>query len=604
MRLLSVLFVCSFLFPLAFAAGESTELPESAKESFKLGEDFYRMKDWDNAAMYYKKVWEVAPDTETAAVSLLRLGMCRYFQKRYEAAVTDFRLLIDRRPNSNYIREAYFFAAKSSFNYGDYASTAYYLAESLSYGSDSPYYKRSMSGLRRVMRERLSPEEIRRMVSQLRIKNDTGEALHIQAKDLMGVNDKERATVILFWLDQNFPSAFYAAEVKKLLEGARSGLTRMTGKIGVLAPMPPVGEAPTDAYAREKYLEAKEMAVYGSEALNGVKLAVDEYNKLHSSNPITVVVRDSGFGDKVPDGTVSELLDTERVPVIIGPLFNGQMRNLVSMTDYAGVALVSPGVSDTSLSTLSPLVFLTSLTTDEQGRDMARYAVGKKGWKRVAVLAPNSKLGQELGSAFADEAKKLGGNVVANVSYPEIAYKKSSTGKEKGRGNVDYSGEVRRVRAAHPQAIYIPGYYDELVLITSQLSFSDVASVLLGANGWNENRLIRMCGKYVEGAYFTAAYFSEAPNAAVRNFHNSYLNKYGAKPGYLAAQSYDATRMVLDGLDRGAKDGKQLAGYLKDVKSYNGVSGQITLKDANGKPSKEASILTIRQGVIVEAEKN
>jgi branched-chain amino acid transport system substrate-binding protein len=306
-------------------------------------------------------------------------------------------------------------------------------------------------------------------------------------------------------------------------------------------------------------------------------------------------VRDSGYGEKIPEGVIHELIDTERVIALVGPLFNNQIRNLVNDLDYAQVPIVTPGATDSNLSNLSPMVFITALTTEEQGRDMARYAVGEMGWKRLAILAPQSMVGQELAAAFADETEKLGGKILANVSYPEIV--------KDSKAGVDYSGQVRQIKAVHPQAIYIPGYTDELILITSQLSFSDVASVLLGANGWNENRLIRVCGKYVEGAYFTSGYFGDDTAANVRNFHNKYLNKYGTKPGYLAAQSYDATMLVLDELGKGAKDGKQLAEMLDDTKNFDGVSGRLTMKNGDGKPEKESYILTIRQGLIIEAEK-
>jgi branched-chain amino acid transport system substrate-binding protein len=319
------------------------------------------------------------------------------------------------------------------------------------------------------------------------------------------------------------------------------------------------------------------------------------FNEAHSGAQITLVVRDSGYGEKVPEGVINELIDTERVIAVVGPLFNNQIRNLAGEIEYAQVPLITPGATDSNLSKISPLVFITSLTTEEQGRDMADYAIKDMGWKRLAILAPQSGVGQELAAAFADETGKLGGKILANVSYPEIV--------KDSKANIDYSGEVRKIKAVRPQAIYIPGYTDELILITSQLSFSDVASVLLGANGWNENRLVRVCGKYVEGAYFTSGYYGDAASAAVRNFHNKYLNKYGSRPGYLAAQSYDATMIVLENLEKGAKDGKQLAGMLSETKGFQGISGRLTMKNGDGKPEKESYILTIRQGVIIEAEK-
>lgn len=573
---LITLLLCAVLSGALFA-DDKVIIPQSVAEDFAMAEDLYRMHDWDNAARYYKKVWEAVPDTETAAASLVRLGMCRYFQKSYEAAITDFRLVIDKYKYSNYVKEAYFFAAKAAFNYGDWAAAGFYLTESLGYGPDSRYYKRAYTGLRRIMRERMLPEEVRRMLGQVRPFNDTGDALFKLGKELFYAGDKERAVVILYWLDKNFPNANYNAEVKKLLEGARQVLTRVVTRIGVLMPL------------------SGDMKDYGEEALNGARLAADDYNEDHSGAQISLVVRDSGYGDKVPEGVINELIDTERVIAVVGPLFNNQIRNLVGEMDYAQVPLVTPGATDSNLSKLSPLVFITALTTEEQGRDMADYAVKEMGWKRLAILAPQSAVGQELAAAFADETTKLGGKILANVSYPEIV---------KGqKASIDYSGQVRKIKAVRPQAIYIPGYTDELILITAQLSFSDVASVLLGANGWNENRLVRVAGKYVEGAYFTTGYFGDAASAAVRNFHNKYLNKYGSKPGYLAAQSYDAVMIVLDNLGKGAKDGKQLAGMLSDTKGFQGVSGRLTMKNSDGKPEKETYILTIRQGVIIEAEK-
>ena len=68
-------------------------------------------------------------------------------------------------------------------------------------------------------------------------------------------------------------------------------------------------------------------------------------------------------------------------------------------------------------------------------------------------------------------------------------------------------------------ALFIPDSHENVVLIAPQLAFHEAAgAVLLGANGWHHEDLVRIAGKHVEGAYYTVHFHGESELAPVREF--------------------------------------------------------------------------------------
>ena len=84
---------------------------------------------------------------------------------------------------------------------------------------------------------------------------------------------------------------------------------------------------------------------------------------------------------------------------------------------------------------------------------------------------------------------------------------------------------------------------------------------ILGADGFYSPVLVEIGQDAVEGAIFTAGFFSADPNPVVQSFVTRYTEQFGEEPDMFAAQAYDAARIVIEamknkGTDREAYSGR------------------------------------------------
>src|SRR5207244_1267368 len=100
-------------------------------------------------------------------------------------------------------------------------------------------------------------------------------------------------------------------------------------------------------------------------------------------------------------------------------------------------------------------VFLTCFTDDAQGQAAARFVKNDLKKTKVGIFfAAQDTYSSGLAKSFKDEAKKLGMEVVIEKGYQ--------------KGETNYRTYLNEVKAANADIIFVPNYYNEMVLIARQ----------------------------------------------------------------------------------------------------------------------------------------
>ena len=107
-------------------------------------------------------------------------------------------------------------------------------------------------------------------------------------------------------------------------------------------------------------------------------------------------------------------------------------------------------------------------------------------------------------------------------------------------------------------AIFIPGRAADAGLIAAQLNFYDMKVPYLGANGWNSPDFARTADSSIDGAVFVDGFFVDSPNPAVQDFVDRYKKRFQTSPTLFAMQGYDAAKLVVDAVRKGATSGKDV----------------------------------------------
>lgn len=323
-------------------------------------------------------------------------------------------------------------------------------------------------------------------------------------------------------------------------------------------------------------------ASFGTSARNGVELAFTGAT-VHGRRVKVSYLDDQGRPEDARQAA-QRLITKEKVRLLLGAVESDTSLAAAEVAERAQVPMLSPSSTLPKLTQAGGFVFRACFTDQAQGRVMARFARERLGLRQVAVLrAVSSEYSVELADVFAREFARLGGRVLIDEAY--VA------------GDPDLDAALERVVQASPEAVFIPGYYDEVVRIAPGLRQLGLRAPLLGGDGWDSDRLLEEAASAVEGAHFSSHFHPEQPGAAASAFVAAYQEAFNETPDAIAALAFDAARVALAGLARAAPaaDGPGLRVALASTEAFEGVTGRIGFT-AGGDAEKAVVVLRIEGG--------
>jgi branched-chain amino acid transport system substrate-binding protein len=309
---------------------------------------------------------------------------------------------------------------------------------------------------------------------------------------------------------------------------------------------------------------------FGTDSKEGIELALDEINKAGGvkGKPIKVLFEDDKSKPDEATNKVLQLIDRDGVIAILGEVASARSRAGGIVANKKKVPMITPSSTNPEVTKDRPYVFRVCFTDDVQGRMAAQFVATTLGKKKAAILFASDDLySSGLAQEFRDSAKKL------NL---EIVIEKSFLKKE-----TNFTTYINELKSANPEIIYAPVYYNAMTLIARQAKASGVAgSMFVGSDGWDANELLRDAGEEMEGAYFTNHYAPDVPWPRSLEFVKKYKEKYNRSPSSIAAQAYDATKLLADAIGRAKADTSDaIRDAIAETKGYEGATGVITIDE-------------------------
>lgn len=326
-------------------------------------------------------------------------------------------------------------------------------------------------------------------------------------------------------------------------------------------------------------------ATFGRSADQGMRMAIEEINAAGGvlGKPIELVTEDDRSITEEARTAAQKLIQRDRVVALLGEVASSRSLAAAPEAQRAHVPMISPGSTNPRVTEVGDYIFRACFIDPFQGAVMARFAVDELKAKRLAILF-DFKQDYSVGLAqfFRDTAKQLGAEIVADERYTS--------------GDIEFRAQLTTIRAANPDAIFVPGYYTELGLIAKQARELGVQVPLLGGDGWDSEKTLEIGGDAVEGYYFSTHYAADSDSPRVQAFVKGFQAKYGATPDAMAALGYDTARIFADAAARaGSTDGAKLRDAIAATSGFEGVTGKISM-DAQRNARKDAVVLKIEGG--------
>jgi branched-chain amino acid transport system substrate-binding protein len=277
-------------------------------------------------------------------------------------------------------------------------------------------------------------------------------------------------------------------------------------------------------------------AVLGEQGRDGFQLAVEELGKKLGGLDAEVIVVDDENKPDVAVNKVKELVERDQVDIVVGTTFSNVLMAIVKPVTDANKILISPNAGPSVLAGKGchRNFFAVAYQNDQVHQVLGHYAQ-QKGYKKVALLAPNYQAGKDSLAGFKRSYK----GEVATELYSQL-------------GQVDFSAELAQIAAASPDAVFtfMPGGMG--VNLVKQYRQAGLASTpFLSAFTVDESTLSAQQDAAL-GFFGGATWAPNMDNPQSKAFVAAYEKKYGKVPGVYAMQGYDAARLI-DGAVKAAK---------------------------------------------------
>jgi len=285
-----------------------------------------------------------------------------------------------------------------------------------------------------------------------------------------------------------------------------------------------------------------------------------------------------------------KLIEKDEILAMIGPNSSKQAIPAGQVANDNETVMVTPWSTNPAATLDRPWVFRAAFLDPFQGPVAVNYALKTFGAKSAAVLYDlENDYSKGLAEIFkAEFEKKAGsGTVLAFESH--------------GTKDQDFSAQLTKIIATKPDFIFVPDNYNQVALIVPQARKLGYTGEFMGSDSWGSAELMALCGDYCKGLSFSTHYAAAGAQGETKAFIDRFQTRYNVIPDDVAALTWDATRVVLQGIQNAGelsgklkRDRKAIREGIAAIASFDGVTGSMKF-DEQGDPIKCAVVVKISQ---------
>jgi branched-chain amino acid transport system substrate-binding protein len=298
----------------------------------------------------------------------------------------------------------------------------------------------------------------------------------------------------------------------------------------------------------------------GVDIRDGFTLGLKHLDGKFGGLPVEVITSDDQQNPDVAKQATEKLLKKDKVDFMTGIVFSNIMLAVGPSVFNNKTFYISANAGPSQLAgeQCNPYFFNVAWQNDNLHEAVGKY-VGDRGFKRVALLAPNYPGGHDAFSGFKRHYKEK----VAEEILTKL-------------GQLDYAAELAQLRATKPDALYIflPGGMG-INFIKQFVAAGLSRDIQLFAPGFSADEdIIKAVGTPMMGLFNSSQWSHDFDNPQSRKFVADFQKDYGRLPSLYASQGYDAAMLM----DAAVRDSK----------------GKLDDKDAVRKALKAANFKSVR----------
>ena len=275
----------------------------------------------------------------------------------------------------------------------------------------------------------------------------------------------------------------------------------------------------------------------GLQIKNGAQLAVNEMKAEFAKAGMTLslVAYDDQAAPATGTAAARRAAADKAVLGVVGTLNSGVVIPASAAVAPSKLTFVSPAntnekVTDRGLKNMNRVC----ARDDAQGPAGGEFVVKNLKAKKVYVLNDKTPYGQGL----ADQAEKA-----MKAAGATIVQSEGVAAEER-----DFTALITKIQALKPDAIYFGGLYGQVGPFLKQVRDKGINTPVVGGDGFDSEDLIKLAGSGASNVYFTTVAPPVESVAAAKALAANYQKTFGAPLQGYGVMSYDAAKVVLQGI--------------------------------------------------------
>ena len=328
------------------------------------------------------------------------------------------------------------------------------------------------------------------------------------------------------------------------------------------------------------------LAAGGIQMEDGLKLFLKEHNNMIAGRKVLLFTADTGGQPAITKTKIQELVEKDKVNVVIGPLAAFEALAVDDYIRKAEIPTISPsaGAEDLTQRKPNPWFVRAVGSSAQPNHPFGEYVAKELKYKRIAVLADDFAFGHENVSGFQRTFEENGGKIVQKLWSP--------------LNTADYGAYISQIKT-NVDAIYIAYAGSNGVKFLRQYKEYGMQGKIpvLGNMTAVDEGILGAMGEEAIGVISPGWYAQTINNPMNNKFNQGMLTEFKQAPGYYSVGAYGAMLMLEQALkDNKAniEDKKSFMSALRNVQVANDPRGKITL-DALGNPIMDIYIRKVER---------
>jgi branched-chain amino acid transport system substrate-binding protein len=270
----------------------------------------------------------------------------------------------------------------------------------------------------------------------------------------------------------------------------RTALIFSTSLVGLLAFLATTGDAQQPLRIGASLSQTGSFAALGQNQLRGYQLCVKHANEKGGvlGRRIELLVEDDQSKAPTAVAIYEKLITQDKMDAILGPYSSPITEAVADVNEKHRMPMVAPLAATTSIFKKGRKFIFMVLPPAEVYLEALVDMAAARGLKTLALINEDTIFPKATAQGTLELAKKRGLQVVFSKAYP--------------KGTTDFSAILARVRAANPDVLATPTYFDDAVAITRQMKALNVNPKMYGVTvGGDLPKFHEVLGRDAEFVY-------------------------------------------------------------------------------------------------------